>query len=74
VAIAGHEIGDGDVRRAPRPGGTFESPNERRLIHSIPIGYTIDGSRGIRDPRGMFGERLGVDMHVVPPPPARCAI
>ena len=36
-----------------------------RLIHSIPVGYTIDGSRGIRDPRGMFGERLGVDMHVV---------
>src|SRR5690242_1118124 len=65
VAIAGHEIGDGDVRRALDQGGTFESPNERRLIHSIPIGYTIDGSRGIRDPRGMFGERLGVDMHVV---------
>jgi cell division protein FtsA len=65
VAIAGHEIGDGDVRRAIDQGGTFESQNERRLIHSIPIGYTIDGSRGIRDPRGMFGERLGVDMHVV---------
>ncbi len=35
------------------------------LIHSIPVGYSIDGSKGIRDPRGMFGERLGVDMHVI---------
>ena len=35
------------------------------FLHSIPVGYTIDGSRGIRDPRGMYGERLGVDMHVV---------
>ena len=39
--------------------------DDRRLIHSIPVGYSIDGSRGIRDPRGMFGERLGVDMHLV---------
>jgi cell division protein FtsA len=65
VAIAGHEIGDGDLRRALDQGNAFDGQHERRLIHSIPVGYSIDGSRGIRDPRGMFGERLGVDMHVV---------
>ena len=30
----------------------------------IPVGFSIDDSRGIRDPRGMFGERLGVNMHI----------
>jgi len=25
----------------------------------------VDGESGIRDPRGMFGKRLGVDMHFV---------
>jgi len=35
----------------------------RQIIHSIPIGYAIDGSRGIRDPRGMFGQRLRVELH-----------
>src|SRR5262249_45759345 len=38
---------------------------DRRLLHAIPVSFTIDGSRGIRDPRGMCGERLGVNMNVV---------
>ena len=36
----------------------------RAVLHSLPIGYALDESRGIRDPRGMVGQRLGVDMHV----------
>ena len=36
----------------------------RAVLHSLPIGYSIDGGNGIRDPRGMLGERFGVDMHV----------
>ena len=39
--------------------------SDRQLIHSIPIAYKIDGNRGIRDPRGMYGERLSVSMHLI---------
>jgi len=39
--------------------------SRRQLVHSIPVGYSIDGSHGIRDPRGMYGETLGVDLHMV---------
>jgi cell division protein FtsA len=35
------------------------------VVHSLPIGYALDDARGIRDPRGMLGKSLGVDMHVV---------
>ena len=38
---------------------------DRDLIHSIPVGFTIDGSNGIRDPRGMYGQHLWAHMHVV---------
>ena len=66
ISIAGHEIGDADLRRILDPavlsGGL---PKERELVHTIPVGYSIDGNRGVRDPRGMFGERLGVNMHVI---------
>jgi cell division protein FtsA len=65
VSVAGYEIGDGDVRRALRQSRQLHAPQGRDLIHAIPTAFSIDGSRGIRDPRGMFGERLGVDMHVV---------
>lgn len=65
VSIAGHEIGDNDLRRVIDQGRSAQLQPDRRMIHSIPVGYTIDGSRGIRDPRGMCGQRLGVNMHVV---------
>ncbi|MBC6406232.1 MAG: cell division protein FtsA [Rhodospirillales bacterium] len=39
--------------------------NDRDLIHSIPVGYAIDGSCGIKDPRGMFGRHLRVELHSV---------
>jgi cell division protein FtsA len=70
VSIAGHEVGESDLRRALQHGrqaNGASSPDSqsRRLIHSIPIGYSIDDNRGIRDPRGMLGDRLGVRMHLV---------
>ena len=37
---------------------------DRDIIHSAAIGYTVDGTP-VRDARGMFGERLGVDVHLV---------
>ena len=65
VSIAGREVGDGDLRRVLELGRVRPEAGEREVVQSIAIGYTIDGSRGIRDPRGMYGERLGVNMHVV---------
>ena len=66
ISIAGHEIGDADLRSILDPSVlTNGLAKERELIHTIPVGYSIDGNRGVRDPRGMFGERLGVNMHVI---------
>jgi len=66
VSIAGHEIGDGDLRRVLDPAGLPEGEkHERELIHLIPVGYSVDGNKGVRDPRGLHGERLGVNMNVI---------
>jgi cell division protein FtsA len=65
VSIAGHGVTDGDMRRVLQHGRVHSEPGDRMLIHSIPVAFAIDGHRGIRDPRGMHGDRLGVQMHVV---------
>ncbi len=65
VPLSGREVADQDLHRVLAQGHQVNGAHDRRLIHSIPVGYSIDGSRGIRDPRGMYGERLGVDMHVI---------
>jgi cell division protein FtsA len=65
IGIAGREIGDGDMRTVLERGYQMRESDDNQVIHSIPVGFSIDGSRGIRDPRGMVGERLGVNMHLV---------
>jgi cell division protein FtsA len=65
IGIAGREVSDADLRRVLDQGYMLREPGDRQVVHSVPVGFSIDDSRGIRDPRGMFGERLGVDMHLV---------
>lgn len=65
VSIDGHEVGDTDVRRVLDQGRSLEGLDDHELIHTIPVGFAIDGANGIRDPRGMFGQTLGAHIHVV---------
>lgn len=66
VSISGHEIGDGDLKRALDPTWLYaQQKSDRQVIHTLPVGYSIDGNRGVRDPRGMYGEKLGVNMHIM---------
>lgn len=70
VDINGHEVGEADLRHAlERSCHTDllrgQSDSGREMIHLIPTGYSIDGNRGIRDPLGMYGDQLGVSVHVV---------
>ena len=69
VAVSGQAISQGELDRAidecHARDAAESDHNGRQLIHSIPVGYTIDGSRGIRDPRGMFGDRLRVELHSI---------
>jgi len=65
VDINGYEIGAGDVQRVLQAGRDFSLADGRVVLHSLPIGYALDGERGITDPVGMVGRRLGVDMNIV---------
>jgi cell division protein FtsA len=65
IGVAGHEIGDAQLQRVLEQGYLLREAGDRQIIHSVPVGFSIDDSRGIRDPRGMLGERLGVNMNVV---------
>jgi cell division protein FtsA len=65
VSIAGHEVGEEDLRRAFATGRSQVPNAEREIIHCMPGGYAIDGSKGIRNPRGMVGDTLGVAMHAL---------
>ena len=65
VSIAGHEVGEEDLRRAYATGRAQGPSSDREILHCIAGSYAIDGSKGIRNPRGMVGDTLGVSMHTV---------
>jgi len=65
VNLGGQEVEQTDIRRVLAAGAKQALAAERHLVHSLPVGYTLDGERGIRDPLGMLGDSLGVDMHVL---------
>ncbi|MBB5753026.1 cell division protein FtsA [Prosthecomicrobium pneumaticum] len=65
VKLSPREVEEADIRRVLAAGRDHSVTDDRVVVHSLPIRYALDGNPGIRDPRGMVGERLGVDMHVV---------
>ena len=65
VSLGGHAVTDNDVGRVLRSGAEHALAPERSVVHSLPINFSLDGENGVTDPTGMFGDRLGVNMHVV---------
>jgi cell division protein FtsA len=64
IEIVGSAVSEGDIARVLAAGSHHSLRDGRAVLHSLPVGYSIDGVDGIRDPRGMLGSRFGVDMHV----------
>ena len=63
--IAASEVSDRDLRRVLATALAEHEAPGRALLHALPISWRVDGHRGVRDPRGMFGNTLGVDLHLI---------
>lgn len=65
IKLGGHEATRADVNRVLAAGARQVLRAEREVVHSLAVGFSLDLEGGIRDPQGMVGDTLGVDMHVV---------
>ena len=54
-----------DLKRVLQTAQSVKLPNDERLLHLIPRGYTVDGQDGVSNPVGMHGFRLDVETHVI---------
>ena len=61
----GHTIGPADIERAVEQARAYPFDGNYELIHALPLEYRVDGQEGIKDPLGMAGIRLEVDVHLV---------
>lgn len=65
VSVGGRAVSDHDVHRVLEASSMGTAGQGRAVLHSLPNGFALDGTRGIRDPKGMIGDELGAEMHVI---------
>jgi cell division protein FtsA len=65
VELEADSVARSDIERELSAGSMHSVRDGRTVLHSLPVGYRLDGHPGIRDPRGMVADTLGVDVHVV---------
>jgi cell division protein FtsA len=63
--IKGAAVTSADVARITSAGMHHATGEGRTVLHALPTGYSIDGVKGVRDPKGMMARQFGVDMNVV---------
>ncbi len=65
LALNGREVSEVLMQRVLDQGHRIKDMPDLTVIHSIPVGFSIDGGRSLRDPRGLFGQKLTVNMNIV---------
>jgi cell division protein FtsA len=63
--IRGGAVSAADVARLTSTGMHHATGIGRTVLHALPVGYSLDGVKGVRDPKGMVARQFGVDMNVV---------
>ncbi len=51
--VHGGSVTDDDLTRATTATAHHGADHGRTVLHALPVGYSLDGVRGVRDPRGM---------------------
>jgi cell division protein FtsA len=59
------EISQADVDRVIEAAKAVALPLDREIIHAIPQEFSVDDQSGIKDPIGMSGTRLEVDVQII---------
>jgi cell division protein FtsA len=65
ITLDGVLVSDAHLRHLIKEGRERCRIEDHELIQSAPTGYVVDEARGVRNPIGMFCERIGVSMHAV---------
>jgi len=65
VPVKNREITQSDVDRVIEAAKAVLIPSDREVIHVIPQEFKVDNTSGIKNPVGMCGSRLEVNVHIV---------
>lgn len=58
-------VSDRDIADIIYEGCASLNADDVGILHCFPSQYMLDGARGLRDPRGMIGKKLGADLQII---------
>ena len=59
------EVTRDDIRDAVEKARSVHLPADREVLHLLPQEFILDDQSGVRDPAGMMGARLEVNLHII---------
>jgi len=65
AAIKDHEVTQQDVDRVIETAKAIRIPADQQVLHILNQEFTVDGQGDVREPLGMSGVRLEVNVHIV---------
>ncbi len=65
MSLDGALVSDGHLRELLADGRARARLDGHEVIQSAPTAYVVDEARGVKNPLGMFCQRIGVAMHAV---------
>ena len=65
VNILNDEVTIDDKEKVIDMAADMDIPPDQEILHVIPQYFSIDGQMGIREPAGMAGKRLAVNIHLI---------
>jgi cell division protein FtsA len=63
--ISGRAVTEADIAAILAEARRRTESEGREAVHSVPLGYVVDATGGVDDPRGMVCDTLGARLHVV---------
>ncbi len=70
LSLGGQAVTDRDLYDVLREGHHNAQQDDYEILHTFPVNYTLDGVKNIKEPRGMVGDLLGADVHMLLAPDA----
>jgi cell division protein FtsA len=58
-------IGPADVAEVMKQAQTIRLPQDETILHVVPTQFIVDGQKGVRNPLGLFGVRLEVEVMLI---------
>ncbi|MCX6012875.1 MAG: cell division protein FtsA [Chloroflexi bacterium] len=65
VTRGDHLVCQDDLRKIIESAQNTDMPDDKQLLHIIPRSYSLDGHHGMKNPVGLYGQKLDLETHII---------